>query len=226
MSELRAVSVEAMRNVCDLWVEEFVRRFPEDTQAAVREYEESLLGGAAYGPEDLEFLRSQRTSLPGLWGAFWRPLAGGGRGQERAASFKRFGASPLRDALGRLGLAEGMYGEITEVDAGAQRVTFRDLVSGGVRVVQASPVIVEHGRPGLRFLGVIAPLGPGVFWHPSVLLGNPGLSLVAPELLLARLREEVEAAGHAWGEGTPSAQLARWSGIAHGLARRLIGQEG
>lgn len=224
MNEFRAVSVEAMRNVCDPWVAEFVRRFPDETQAAVREYEESLLGGAAYGADDLEFLRSQRTSLPGLWAAFWRPLDGGGRGHDRAGAFRRFSASPLRDALGRLGLARGMYGEIVAIDAAAQRVTFRDLFSGEARVVQCAPVIVANGLPGMRFLGVIAPLGPELFWHPSVLLGNPGLSGVQPEVLLTQLREEVAAAGHAVGEGAPGELLARWSGFAHGLARRLIGQ--
>lgn len=207
----------ALQNVCSLWTEEFGRRFGAELESAVREYEYGILGGPAFGADDIEILKTQRSSLPAMWAAFWRPLPSGNTGAELAGDVKKLRGGVLGAALARIQRARALLGDVIALDGDV--ATVREAVSGELLRVQVQPQLAPGLRRHMRIFGVIAELREGLWVPPSVLIANRRFAHVDPALLSSRLGAEVEGLGHA--PGDEAGRLLRWAGVAHGLLRRL-----
>jgi hypothetical protein len=216
------VTGAAIQNVCTQWTAEFGRRSRAQLEAAVGEYEWAILGASAHGSDEIETLRQQRSSLPALWAAFWRPLPDGTTGGDMAAGVKKLRTGVLGAALARARAARAVLGDVVSLQGDV--AVLRDAATSELLRVALQPSMVPAIGRHLRLFGVLVERSDGVWMHPSVILGNRRFAHVSPALLAAQLVRDVRGMGHDPGpldEACPGPLFLRWAGVAHGLLRRL-----
>lgn len=212
--EPRPATPEAIRRVLSqVWCPRFHERHPDEIERAATEIHDVLAAAAGV---DMKRTFLEMGSLPEVWAACWRPMAGGATGLSEARSVRALQAPAAQAAIERLARARATVAEIVHLDVASRRTWMRDLFDGTTYVLQVRDHVAAHGTRHLRMFGVLVALGDGTWDFPSVLLVSDGFQAMSPEAILGAARDAVSESGADPDEidpAAPHAGLARWAGV-------------
>ena len=210
------------------WRSEFAATRPRELAAARKAVAFAFLGRPAKATE-LDVVAPLQGSMVPVWASLWRPMRDGRTGLELAAENPDFAMGPLASGRDRCAHARFLFGEAARLDLARGTVTIRDLHDGVCyEIVGPPPEQLRIYTRGMRFFGVIIPIGDRRWTFPSVLMGSSEFARIDLATLVSRTREAL--AGLRLPVDTidplaPGPGLLRYAGIAYGVLLR-IAEEG
>jgi hypothetical protein len=220
---VRATTREALKRVLgQVWGPRFRERHPDEVERALEDIAEVLAGS---GAQDAPEIFRNLGSLPFVWAACWRPMAGGRTGLSEARDLRALQAPVAAAAVERLARARGVFAEILHVDVAAAKLWARDLFNGSSYELEAPRSLIHGVTRHMRLFSVLVEIGDGTWEFPSSLFSNQAISDLTPAAFLEIARAALTSARLDAGEidkGAPHAGLARWAGL---VAARLLAFE-
>lgn len=214
---------EAIDRIVEIGVPRLAKQLAEEAYHAHQEYANAV---GDLSPRALEARPYLDSSMPLIWGVFWRPLADGRTGLDVARRWPSFSAPVAQAGLTRMAQARGLYGECLAVDWARGCLWARDLFDGSVyQLVSLGERTLRYVSRWLRLFCIAVDLGQGSWTVPSMVAMSSSMAQVSPQELLALSRAAVEGQGLEVGavdESAPHAWLRRFAGVVLGTLYRHI----